>query len=205
MSNEIKTINIKGKQYVEVAERLRLVHDQKRTFEVIESEPYTLGDRTLWRVVILVDEKRYKGNAEVKLTAKSGPDSTNPFECAETSALGRALAFAGFGTVESIASFDEVARAIIAQGNAEQGSTEPRHLSDTSAAANRAASPVTQQNKALQDLLNKSKTRAAALGVDWEDEKALVLGKPVPDSNLTAQQIGQINADLAKARGNEAS
>src|SRR5438094_1815949 len=123
--SEIKTINIRGKSYVEVAERVRLVHDQKRAFEVVESEPFTIGDRTLWKVTILVDEKKYKGNAEVKLNApKNTPDGSNPYECAETSALGRALAFAGFGSVESIASFDEVARAITSQGN--QNEQAPR-------------------------------------------------------------------------------
>jgi hypothetical protein len=112
MSSDIKTINIKGKQYVEVAERLRLVHDENVSFEVIESAPYEIAERVLWRVVILVDGERYTGNAEVKLTAKSGPDSTSPFECGETSALGRALGFAGYGLIESVASADEVARAI---------------------------------------------------------------------------------------------
>ncbi len=53
----------------------------------------------------------YVGTAQAKLNAsKSTPDDTNPFECAETSALGRALAFAGFGSVERIASYDELAR-----------------------------------------------------------------------------------------------
>jgi hypothetical protein len=112
----IKTVNIRGKSYVEVAERVRLVHDQKREFELMESEPYAVADRWIWRVSILVDGKTYKGNAEVKLNApKNTPDGTNPFECAETSALGRALAFAGMGTVESIASFDEVYRAMQSQ------------------------------------------------------------------------------------------
>ena len=41
---------------------------------------------------------------------KNTPDGTNPFECGETSAIGRALAFAGFGSVESIASKDEIER-----------------------------------------------------------------------------------------------
>jgi hypothetical protein len=188
MSNVIKTIDIRGKAYVEVAERVRLVHEQKRAFEVVESEPFQIGDRTLWRVTILVDDRKYKGSAEVKLNApKSTPDGQCPFECAETSALGRALAFAGLGTVESIASFEEVARAITTQES-------------TSAAA-----PMALQNKALQDLLSKSKATAQRLGVAWEEEKALVLGKPVADGSLTAQQIGQINADLAKAKGNIAS
>lgn len=125
--SEVKTINIKGKEYIEVRERVRLVHDQQRAFEVIESEPFIIGDRTLWKVTIMVDEKKYKGNAEVKLNApKSTPDGQAPYECAETSALGRALAFAGFGSVESIASFDEVARAITRQGNQDEPMPQQR-------------------------------------------------------------------------------
>ncbi len=114
--NGVNTIVMHGKNYVEVAERVRLVHEQQREFEVIESSPLTVGDRCLWRVVVKVDGKLYTGNAEVKLNARAGtPDATNPFECGETSALGRALAFAGFGSVESIASFDEVYRATASQ------------------------------------------------------------------------------------------
>lgn len=128
MASQIKTVQIRGKNYVEVAERVRLVHDQQREFEVIESEPYEIGDRVLWKVTILVDKKAYKGNAEVKLNAaKNTPDGTNPFECAETSALGRALAFAGFGSVESIASLDEVYRAMSNQNTSET------HQNDASA------------------------------------------------------------------------
>jgi hypothetical protein len=108
----IQTIRLHGREYVEVRERLRMVHESGRKLEVVESVPHQVGDRCLWRVVVLIDGTQYVGNAEVKLSAKSGPDHTNPFECSETSALGRALAFAGFGSVESIASFDEVARAI---------------------------------------------------------------------------------------------
>jgi hypothetical protein len=104
------SIEIHGKQYVTVAERLALVHESKTSFEMVESEPYEIAGRILWRVTILVDGKSYKGNAEVKLTAKSGPDASSPFECAETSAMGRALGFAGYGAIE-VASADEVVRA----------------------------------------------------------------------------------------------
>lgn len=109
--NNIKTRVLHGKDYVEVNERVRIVHELKKEFEVIESAPFQIGDRCIWRVVVKVDGKQYIGNAEAKLNApKNTPDGTNPFECAETSALGRALAFAGLGTVESIASYDEIAR-----------------------------------------------------------------------------------------------
>ncbi len=105
-------VTIHGKQYVEVKDRISAVHSAGRDLEVLQSEPYTLGDRVIWRVTISVDGKLYTGSAEAKLSnAKPGsPDASNPFECAETSALGRALAFAGFGSVESIASYDEIAR-----------------------------------------------------------------------------------------------
>ncbi len=105
-------VTIHGKTYTLVAERVSAVHAAQRDFEVLSSEPYTLGDRVLWRCVISVDGRIFTGNAEAKLTnAKPGsPDASNPFECAETSNLGRALAFAGFGSVESIASADEIVR-----------------------------------------------------------------------------------------------
>jgi len=112
MTQNIKTINLKGKEYVMVSERLRLLHEQKRDFEVLDSSFQEIAGRVLCKVTILVDGKKFTGNAEAKVTnaAPKSADSTNPFECGETSALGRALAFAGMGTVDGIASFDEIAR-----------------------------------------------------------------------------------------------
>lgn len=112
--NGVKTIDYRGKSYVEVAERLRHVHEQKREFQVLDSEVYEIAGRVLCRVTISVDGKIFKGTAEAKVTnaAPRSADATNPFECGETSALGRALAFAGFGTVDGIASYDEIARGL---------------------------------------------------------------------------------------------
>jgi hypothetical protein len=108
----VKTISYKGKPYVEVAERVKQVHSLNQEFQVLESEPLEIVGRVVWRVTISVNGKIYKGSAEAKLTnaVPRSADETNPFECAETSALGRALAFAGLGTVDGIASYDEIAR-----------------------------------------------------------------------------------------------
>ena len=109
-------INIKGKMYVTVAERVNMAHEKKADFQIVESSPLQLGDRILWRVVIQIAGKQFIGHAEAKLNAaKNLPDGTNPFECAETSAIGRALGFAGFGSVESIASAEEVIQAMAEQ------------------------------------------------------------------------------------------
>ncbi|GCE46290.1 hypothetical protein EI42_03105 [Thermosporothrix hazakensis] len=107
----VQTILLHGKPSVPVAERLRLLHEHQVPFQILESGPVPIGDRLLWRVVISIETQQYIGNAEVNLQApKHTPDGTHPFECAETSALGRALAFAGFGLLESIASVEEMAR-----------------------------------------------------------------------------------------------
>lgn len=109
--NGIKTRTLHGKDYVEVAERLRIVHQVDKEFEQTETTHFSIGDRWFVRCVIKVNGKPYMGTAEIKFNApKNTPDGSNPFECAETSALGRALAFAGLGTIESIASYEEVAR-----------------------------------------------------------------------------------------------
>jgi hypothetical protein len=109
--NGIKTRVLHGKHYVEVAERIRIVHQVEDDFEQIETIHFKIEDRWFIRCVIRVAGKQYIGTAEIKFNApKNTPDGSSPIECAETSALGRALAFAGLGTVDSIASYDEVAR-----------------------------------------------------------------------------------------------
>lgn len=113
--NGIKTRVLHGKDYVEVAERVRIVQhdDTAQGFSMVKQERYEWNDRHFISVTIEVKGKLYIGDAEVTFSApKNTPAGTSPVETAQTSALGRALAFAGYGTVESIASFDEVYRAL---------------------------------------------------------------------------------------------
>jgi hypothetical protein len=108
----VRTVSIRGKAYVEVAERVRLAH-AAGGYTMLPTEQFTLGDTGRWwvRVTIRVGEQEYRGTAEIKLSARSGTaDGDSPYECAETSALGRALGFAGVGLLDSIASANEIAR-----------------------------------------------------------------------------------------------
>ena len=108
------TVSIRGKQYVTVAERVAAAHeDESAEFEITGSEIITIGETGRWwyQVTVLVRGRTFIGTAEIKFNAKAGtPDADNPVECAETSAVGRALAFAGIGSAEGIASADEVRR-----------------------------------------------------------------------------------------------
>lgn len=109
----VRTVTIKGRAYVDVAERVRLAHAERGGFEMLDTEHFTIGDTGRWwvRVRIRQGEREYSGTAEIKLGAKPGTaDGDSPYECAETSALGRALGFAGIGVLDSIASANEVAR-----------------------------------------------------------------------------------------------
>src|SRR5438128_8468378 len=101
MVNGIKTRVLHNKDYVEVNTRVQILHELRRKgeikeFEMVDSHPSEIAGQVFWRVSARIDGKLYIGNAEVKLDApKNTPDGTNPFSCAETSAFGRMLAFAG--------------------------------------------------------------------------------------------------------------
>ncbi len=103
------TVQIHGKSYVTVAERLQLVLKSGKSFEVVESKPIECGEHWVWQVEVMVDGNHFVGSAEVHLNAKPGSaDATDAWACGETSAMGRALAWAGYGVIDGIASADEM-------------------------------------------------------------------------------------------------
>ena len=107
------SVQIKGKPYSTVAERVVAAH-AAGGFSILATDVLPLGsDRFYVKVQIEYNRRRYIGMSEVPRNGKPGsPEATAPLEVAETSALGRALAFAGFGVDGSIASADEMRRAV---------------------------------------------------------------------------------------------
>ena len=45
-------VNIKGKSYTTCAERLELVRESGKSFEILDSTPLQIGQRVAWRVII---------------------------------------------------------------------------------------------------------------------------------------------------------
>ncbi len=137
----VKTIDIRGKQYVTIAERVRILHEMRRSgeiqdFEMVESQPFEIVGQPYWRVSARINGKLYIGSAEIKLNAaKNTPDGTNPISCAETSAFGRMLAFAGLGTIDSIASAEDVVQAMTEQEQAKPQARQSQPHSEQGAEA----------------------------------------------------------------------
>ena len=95
--------------YLNVAGRLMLLRSKRQPKDIC-SEFFVLGDRTLCRATVKVGQCSATGTAEV-IEGSSGPTATNPYEVAETSAVGRALGNLGIGLVGGIASAEEVLNA----------------------------------------------------------------------------------------------
>lgn len=116
MTNKLPTIDIKGKKYVLVSERV-LAFNDKYTKGCIETELISPIDSKMVVVKATVtpdvEEPTRRFVAYSQATIGQGMvNTTSALENAETSAVGRALGFMGIGVIESIASADEMNKAI---------------------------------------------------------------------------------------------
>lgn len=101
----MKTINIKGKEYVPVVERIKEAHkidkDISITTDVIDSP-----QRVTVRATVIFKGKTFTGHSQAEWG--KGMMGGVALEVAETSAIGRALGFANIGLIDGIASADEM-------------------------------------------------------------------------------------------------
>lgn len=103
-------VTIHGKEYMTVARRLELANTDK-ALESLETEVLS-HNPVVVRAKLFIKGKTFTGISSVNTDSQKFIERQNPYEVAETSAVGRALGFAGYGLIESVASADEVARAV---------------------------------------------------------------------------------------------
>lgn len=116
----LKTVDIKGKKYVEVNERLKFFRTEEKYKDYsLESEIIELANGVITIKAIIKD-----GNGIVKATGLAQEKESSSFinktsfvENCETSAWGRALGNLGIGIDTSVATADEVINAINNQKN----------------------------------------------------------------------------------------
>ena len=113
---DLKSINIKGKEYVEVNERLRYFRQNYKYYS-LESEVIEKTDTSIMIRAIIKDANDRiiaTGLAE-EVKGSTFINKTSYVENCETSAWGRALGNLGIGIETSVASYEEVANAISQQ------------------------------------------------------------------------------------------
>jgi hypothetical protein len=115
---QFKTTNIKGKEYVEVNERIKFFRlDEQYKGYCLESELVHLTNETVCVKAVIKDasDRIVATGFAYEEKGASRINSTSYVENCETSAWGRALANLGIGIDTSIASSIEVANAIVNQ------------------------------------------------------------------------------------------
>src|SRR5215218_6744532 len=101
------SINIHGKQYVTVDERVKAAHEACKKIS-ISTEVLPMTDKIVVKATVVTEKGTFTGIPaanEAKLIEKQ-----SLYEVAETSAVGRALGFAGYGVINSIATADEITK-----------------------------------------------------------------------------------------------
>lgn len=100
-------VNIHGKEYVTVAGRVQMAHEANEktlsiTTDLVSAEP------VLVKATVVTPKGTFTGYSASYGDPKKPIEKQSPYEVAETSAIGRALGFAGYGVVEGIATADEM-------------------------------------------------------------------------------------------------
>jgi len=104
-----KAIDFKGKSYVLVADRVlffnEMYPDGSITTELISAPE---ADTVIVKATVKPNDKQIFTGYSQATWGEGYINKTSALENAETSAVGRALAFMGIGVIESIASIDEI-------------------------------------------------------------------------------------------------
>ena len=159
MSNyKFKTTNIRGKQYVEVNERIKFFRQEDEYKNWTISTEFTAMDSEMCVCKCIIADPNQRvistGHAHEEKSA-SHINKTSYVENCETSAIGRALAMMGIGIDTSIASANEVNDAIAKQEGASLSSSAPvENIMDKAIGYIKAS---TDKKKAFEQIISKYK------------------------------------------------
>ena len=122
---KLKTVNISGKQYVEVSERLKHFRSNYPGYSLL-SEVVDINDTTITIKATILDDKQNPMASGIAQEVKGSSfiNKTSYVENCETSAWGRALANFGIGIDAAVASYNEVANAKLNNSNIQEDKSE---------------------------------------------------------------------------------
>ena len=159
MSNyKFKTTNIRGKQYVEVNERIKFFRQEDEYKNWTISTEFTALDSEMCVCKCIIADVNQRviatGHAHEERSS-SHINKTSYVENCETSAIGRALAMMGIGIDTSIASANEVQDAIAKQdSDSLSSSARVENIMDKAIAYIKSS---TDKKKAFEQIMSKYK------------------------------------------------
>jgi hypothetical protein len=165
MSNyKFKTTNIRGKQYVEVNERIKYLRqeDSLKDYSILTEFPVLDSEMCVCKCTIATPQGKViaTGHAHEE-RGSSNINKTSYVENCETSAVGRALAMLGIGIDASIASANEVSDAIAKQDAtpaAKKTATKPPASTEETSIMDKAVNYIkgqTDKQKAYDSIVTK--------------------------------------------------
>lgn len=190
-----KAIKIQGKDYVLVADRVIYFNENYPNGQIITTLLSQPGEKNIvFKAVVIPDianvtekgEKRYFVAHAQETVGDGYINKTSALENAETSAVGRALAFMGIGVIDSIASIDEIAKA-----EKHQDKPSKTNFDIAKIAISRASDP--DSLKSMKESLKVSKKYNAEEKKELfklADEKISELEYPseIPDGEITIEE-----------------
>ena len=109
---DLKTIDLKGKPYVLINERIRYFRETYADGKILTELLSDKDGRCIFKTEIFIGAELVATGHASEKEGDSFINKTSHYENAETSAVGRALAIFGIGVDNSVASYEEVANAI---------------------------------------------------------------------------------------------
>ena len=124
MTNQLPTVDIKGKDYVMVKDRVLYFNETYKNGSIRTEIVSPLDSQTvIVKAIVTPDVSNPERNFIDFSQAVIGQgyiNQTSALENASTSAVGRALAYMGIGVIESIASADEIHKAINSESDVKE-------------------------------------------------------------------------------------
>ncbi len=122
----MKTINIKGKEYVPVVERIKGAHELDKEVSITTEIVHDDENSVSMKATVIFKGKTFTGHSSA--SKKTGMMKDVALEVAETSAIGRALGFANIGLLDGIASADEMRKVDNSKPKYKGGVVDPKSV-----------------------------------------------------------------------------
>ena len=152
----MKTINIKGKEYVEVNERIKHFKGNYKNSSILTYLVSDEGGKCIFKAEVLVDGECVATGHAYEVEGSTFINKTSYIENCETSAVGRAWGNFGIGIDTSVASADEIVNAI----NNQNSTSQPK------------------KQETLNETLNEtpSETPFGGKELEWREQRKFKLG-----------------------------